>query len=62
MAKFNQWRDEFPDKKNLCLYYWLEKKIGKKCVSNAIERIILIFGSEVMFYFNKNRMLAEQQE
>ena len=37
--------------KNLCLYYWLRKKIGKKVallVTNNIEKTILIFGREVI--------------
>ena len=35
--------------KNLSLYYWLKKRIGKKGalgVANTIEKIILIFGRE----------------
>jgi hypothetical protein len=35
--------------KNICLYYWLKKRVGKEsalCVANAIERVILIFGRE----------------
>ena len=35
--------------KNLCFYYWLRKKIGKKQayrVSNSLEKVILIFGRE----------------
>jgi hypothetical protein len=35
--------------KNLCLYYWLKKRIGKRrafWVSNSIEKAILIFGRE----------------
>jgi hypothetical protein len=37
--------------KNLCFYYWLRKRIGRKCalsVANNIEKTILIFGREVM--------------
>jgi hypothetical protein len=51
--------------KNLCLYYWLKKKIGKKWalgVANAVEKTILIFGREIMPYFNRNGMLTEEQE
>ncbi len=51
--------------KNLCLYYWLKKKIGKKwalAVANAIEKIILIFGRDIMPYFNRNGMLIEEEE
>ena len=39
--------------KNLWLYYWLRKRIGKKravWVANNIEKIILIFGREVIPY------------
>ncbi len=51
--------------KNLCLYYWVKKKIGKKWalgVANAIEKIILVFGRDIMPYFNRNGMLIEKQE
>jgi len=37
--------------KNLCLYYWLRKRIGKKraiFVAGAIEKAILIFRREVI--------------
>jgi hypothetical protein len=33
--------------KNLSLYYWLKKRIGKESayrVANAFEKVILIFG------------------
>jgi hypothetical protein len=35
--------------KNLSLYYWLKKRIGKRggfWVANSIEKVILIFGRE----------------
>jgi hypothetical protein len=35
--------------KNMSLYYWLKKRIGKTIafrVANAIEKVILIFGRE----------------
>jgi len=35
--------------KNLCFYYWLRKKIGRRRalgVVNSTEKIILIFGRE----------------
>jgi hypothetical protein len=52
--------------KNLCFYYWLRKKIGKKwalVVANVIEETILLFGREVIPYFNRNdEMLTEKQE
>jgi len=50
--------------KNLCLYFCLKKKIGKKCalgMANAIEKALLIFGREVVLYFNRNRTLTEEQ-
>jgi hypothetical protein len=37
--------------KNLCSYYWLRKKIGKKealRVANIIERFVLLFGREAL--------------
>ncbi len=39
--------------KNLCLYYWLRKRIGKNhalMVATTLEKTILIFGREVMPY------------
>ena len=51
--------------KNLSLYYWLKKKMGKKRalrVANAIEKTILIFGREIMPYFNRNGMLNNEQD
>jgi hypothetical protein len=51
--------------KNLCFYYWLKKKIGKKWalgVANGIEKTILIFGRDIMPYFNRNGMFIEEQE
>jgi hypothetical protein len=35
--------------KNICLYYWLRKRIGKKpafCIAAAFEAVILVFGRE----------------
>jgi hypothetical protein len=37
--------------KNLCLYYWLRKRLGKKealWISIRIEKAILIFGRELI--------------
>jgi hypothetical protein len=37
--------------KNLCIHYWLRKRIGKKralWTANAIEKMILLFGREVL--------------
>jgi len=59
------WMRSFLINKNLCFYYWLKKKIGKKwalSVANAIENIILIFGRDIVPYFNRNGMLIEKQE
>ncbi len=39
--------------KNLHLYYWLRKRIGKReafLVTNTIEKRLLVFGREVMPY------------
>jgi hypothetical protein len=39
--------------KNMCFYYWLRKRVGKKralLVANTLERTILIFGREEMPY------------
>jgi hypothetical protein len=50
--------------KNLCLYYWLRRKIGKKRalgVATAIERTILIFGRKAMPCFNRNVVPTEDQ-
>jgi len=50
--------------KNLCLYYWLKKRIGKKlafCVVITIEKAILIFGREGIPYFDKNEILTGQE-
>jgi hypothetical protein len=35
--------------RNLCFYYWLRKKIGKRGefrVANSVEKMISIFGRE----------------
>jgi hypothetical protein len=35
--------------KNLCFYYWLRKRMGRKpalWVANTIEKTVLIFGRE----------------
>ena len=37
--------------KNMSLYYWLRRKLGKAIafrIANAIEKVILIFGRERM--------------
>jgi len=59
------WMRSFLINKNLCFYYWLKKKIGRKWalgVANVIEKIILIFGRDIMPYFNRNGMLIKEQE
>jgi hypothetical protein len=49
--------------KNLCFYYWLKTKIGKKWalgVANTIEKTILIFGRDTLPYSNRNGMLSQE--
>jgi len=44
-----KWMRSFLINKNLSLYYWLKKKIGKRggfWVANSIEKVILLFGRE----------------
>jgi len=44
-----KWMRSFLINKNLSLYYWLNKRIGKRggfWVANSIEKVILIFGRE----------------
>jgi len=51
--------------KNLCFYYWLKKKIGKRWafgVAKTIEKTILIFGRDMLPYCNTNGMLTQEQE
>lgn len=51
--------------KNLSLYYWLKKRLGKKWafgVAGTIEKVILMFGREVVPCSNKNWMLTQEQE
>ena len=39
--------------KNLCLYYWLKKKIGNKGalrIANTIQKVVLVFGREQLPY------------
>jgi len=39
--------------KNLSFYYWLRKRVGKKnalWMANNIEKVILIFGREMIPY------------
>jgi len=46
-----RWMRSFLINKNLCLYYWLKKRIGKRgafWVAHTIEKGILIFGREQM--------------
>jgi len=50
--------------KNLCLYYWLKKRIGKALALRAaiaIERAILILGREAVPYSYRNGMLKKEQ-
>jgi hypothetical protein len=49
--------------KNLCLYYWLKKRIGKKLaysITITLEKGLLIFGREKIPYFGKKEILTEQ--
>jgi len=51
--------------KNICFYYWLKKKIGKKWalgVATTIEKTILILGRDIHPYSNRNGMLIQGQE
>jgi hypothetical protein len=51
--------------KNLCFYYWLKKRFGKKWalgVAKTIERTILVFGRDTLPYPNTNGMLIQEQE
>ena len=51
--------------KNLCFYYWLKKKIGKRWafgVAKTIEKTILIFGRDMLPYSNMNGTLIQDQE
>jgi hypothetical protein len=44
-----KWMRSFLINKNLCFYYRLRKRIGKRgglWVANSIEKVILIFGKE----------------
>ena len=44
-----RWMRSFLINKNLSLYYWLKKRIGKESayrVASVFEKVILIFGRE----------------
>jgi len=52
-----RWMRSLLINKNLCLYYWLKKRIGKKlafCIAITLEKGLLIFGREKIPYFEKN--------
>jgi hypothetical protein len=52
-----RWMRSLLINKNLCLYYWLKKRIGKKlafCVAISLEKGLLIFGREKIPYFEEN--------
>ncbi len=52
-----RWMRSLLINKNLCLYYWLKKRIGKKlafCIAITVEKGLLIFGREKIPYFEKN--------
>jgi len=43
--------------KNLCLYYWLKKRIGKRlafCIAITLEKGLLILGREKIPYCKEN--------
>jgi len=49
--------------KNLCLYYWLKKIIGKACalrVAETIEKTILILGREVISHPDTKERLTKE--
>jgi len=59
VQSMEEWMRGFLINKNLCLYYWLKKKIGKKCafgIANAIEKTLLIFweGGYALFQRKQN--------
>ena len=50
--------------KNLCFYYWLKKRFGKKWalgVAKTVERIILVFGREMLPCPHTNGMVIQEQ-
>jgi hypothetical protein len=47
--RVGRWMRSFLINKNLSLYYWLKKRIGKESayrVASVFEKVILIFGRE----------------
>ena len=51
--------------KNLCLYYWLKKTIGKKLafeIATAIEKAILVFGRETIRLCGRDGMEVERKK
>jgi hypothetical protein len=59
-----RWMRSFLINKNLCLYYWLKKRIGKKlafCIAILLEKGLLILGREEIPHFDKNEILTEQR-
>jgi hypothetical protein len=58
-----RWMRSLLINKNLCLYYWLKKRIGKKLaygITITLEKGLLIFGREKIPYFGKKEILTEQ--
>jgi hypothetical protein len=54
-----RWMRSFLINKNLCLYYWLKKRTGKKlafCVAITLEKGLLMFGREKIPYLDKNEI------
>ena len=51
--------------KNLSLYYWLKKRIGKKWalgVAGTIEKVVLMFGREALPFSNERWVDTQEQE
>jgi len=51
--------------KNLCFYYWLKKKTGKKVafeVANSIQKVLLIFGRELVPCNGSGRIIEKDKQ
>ena len=63
VQSMRRWMRSLLINKNLCLYYWLRKRIGKKLafyIAILVEKGLLILGREAIQYFEKNQILTEQ--
>jgi hypothetical protein len=59
-----KWMRSFLINKNLCLYYWLKKTIGKVWalrVADTIEKAILILGRQINPYPNTEERLTKEK-